>query len=76
MKSNPKSTTNADLENEAIFQKRIQDLILDLAEAESRVHNMRFVDKRLKRKFTIHIESFIRKNQTLYKVALKVKNLL
>ena len=65
---------NANLESEAIFQKRIQDLVLDLAEAESRVHNLRFVDKRLRRKFTISFESYIRRNQTLYRFALKVKN--
>ena len=75
MKDNPEKTTNPDLESEAIFQKRIQELILDLAEAESRTHNIRFVDKGIRRRFTTRIESFIRKNKSLYRVALKVKNL-
>lgn len=76
MPNSPDNLHNSILESEAIFQKRIQDLVSDLSEAESRTHNHRFVDNRFRRRFTIRFETFIRRNRFLFKVALKVKNLL
>jgi hypothetical protein len=65
--SNPEAT--------AIFQKRIQDLILDLAEAESRTHNSRFLTGSLRRKIRTPLTSYIRRRKTLYNFALRFKNL-
>lgn len=67
-------TNQGDLENYSIFQKRVQDLVLDLAEAESRTHNIRFVDNRIRRRFILRIETYVRRNRRLFGIALKVRN--
>jgi len=63
-------------ENFSVFQKRVQDLVLDLAEAESRTHNARFVQKSFRRKFTLRLETYVRRNPRLFSYALKVRNYL
>jgi hypothetical protein len=57
----------------AIFQKRVQDLMLDLAESEARVHNMRFIDNSFKRRFLIRIESMVRRNRFLFRIAKRIR---
>ena len=76
MTSKKTTTESFDHEIEAIYRKRTQDLVLDLAEAEARTHNMRFVNNSIRRKLTIRLETFVRRNQTLYKIALKAKTVL
>jgi len=57
----------------AIFQKRVQDLILDLAESEARVHNMRFIDNSFRRRFLIRIEPMVRRNKFLFRIAKRIR---
>jgi hypothetical protein len=75
MSTNPENLNLSNLESDAIFQKRIQDLVLDLAEAESRTHNIRFVNNGFRRTLITRLESYVRRNRTLYKIALRIKNL-
>ena len=75
--SDAKDPTNQENpQNDSIFQKRVQDLILDLAEAESRTHNIRFVDNRIRRKLILRLETYVRRNRRLFGIALKVRNFL
>jgi hypothetical protein len=60
-------------ESDAIFQKRVQDLILDLAEAEARTHNKRFIDSRIRRRLFLRLESLIRRNKFLFKIAKSLR---
>jgi hypothetical protein len=57
----------------AVFQKRVQDLVLDLAEAEARIHNLRFADNPFRRKFFIVLESWVRRNKFLFEIARKIR---
>ena len=75
MSTNPENLNLPNLESDAIFQKRIQDLVLDLAEAENRAHNIRFVNNGFRRMLTTRIETYVRRNRVLYKIALRIKNL-
>ena len=63
------SHDQSDAEINAVFQKRVQDLVLDLAEAEARTHNHRFVAGPLRRKFLTGLESKVRRNKFLFKIA-------
>jgi|LauGreDrversion4_2_1035121.scaffolds.fasta_scaffold99002_2 hypothetical protein len=67
------SQDQSDSETYAVFQKRVQDLVLDLAEAEARTHNHRFVDSPFRRKFFTGLESRIRRNKFLFTVARKIR---
>lgn len=67
------SVENFESEANAVFQKRAQDLILDLAEAEARTHNKRFVDSRIRRRFFVRLESIIRRNKLLFKIAKRLR---
>jgi|LakMenEpi03Aug12_release.lakeMendotaPanAssembly.Ray.scaffolds.fasta_scaffold4183075_1 hypothetical protein len=57
-----------------VFQKRVLDLVLDLAEAEARTHNQRFEHKRISRKFINFIKSIVRSNKFLLKLAIGIRN--
>ena len=67
------SIENSESEVNAVFQKRVQDLILDLAEAEARTHNNRFPDSRVRRRFFLGLESLIRRNKFLFKIAKSLR---
>lgn len=64
---------SSESEVNAIFQKRVQDLILDLAEAEARTHNKRFIDSPVRRRFFIGLESIVRRNKFLFKMAKRLR---
>ena len=67
------SHDQADSEINAVFQKRVQDLILDLAEAEARTHDQRFVNSPLRRKFLTSLESTVKRNKFLFKIARRIR---
>ena len=69
-------TNQENLQNDSIFQKRVQDLVLDLAEAESRTHSIRFANNRIRRKLILRIETYVRRNRRLFGIVLKVRNTL
>jgi hypothetical protein len=67
------SVDNSEFEINAVFQKRVQDLILDLAEAEARTHNMRFINSPIRRRFFLRLESIVRRNKFLFKIAKRLR---
>jgi hypothetical protein len=72
-KGNTMSIESSQTEGNAVFQKRVQDLILDLAEAEARTHNKRFIDSPMRRRFFIGLESIVRRNKFLFEIAKRLR---
>ena len=67
------SFDQSDSEINAVFQKRVLELVLDLTEAEARTHNQRFVNFPLRRKFFTGLESMVRRNKFLFKFVKKIR---
>ena len=67
------SSNEHNSEANAIFQKRVQDLMLDIAESEARVHSLRFTDNSFRRKFLSRIEPIVRRNKFLFRIAKRIR---
>jgi hypothetical protein len=64
--------TSADI----IFVKRIYEIMIDLAEAESRTHNRRFARRGFFRNLRRPLETRIRKSPRLMRIAIRFRNLI
>jgi hypothetical protein len=61
---------------DAVFIKRIHEIAIDFAEAESRTHNRRFAKHGFVRKISRPFETRLRKSPRLMGLAIKIRNSL